>query len=345
MLYLTHDPSSSESIARPASIVDWPDDLLPAEPLPPDPNKRVFQLMVPPAHPVETIFRHSCWSAKRAKVRAMLELTCLSKYAMNRFDQCGSECTIEYSPEAKKHRLRANYCKSRHCEPCMRAKANKLAAALKNKLEDAKTHQYRFVTLTLKHSATPLADQIKRLYASFRKLRTNKVWSTTQRGGAVLLEVKYKPDTKRWHPHLHIIAEGGFLDKYDLSSAWHSATGDSQIIDIRALKSAKDAAHYVCKYVTKGTSNTVWESTAAATEWITASRGVRTCATFGTWRGYKLTTQPPRYTDWQPVQSLKSLAAEVSSGDGIAIVLWCKLDGTGLDDELTKSISSLRKKE
>jgi hypothetical protein len=58
-------------------------------------------------------------------------------FQLERFDACGSECTIEYSQELQKHRIRANYCKSRHCEPCARAKANLIARNLRTELEHA----------------------------------------------------------------------------------------------------------------------------------------------------------------------------------------------------------------
>jgi hypothetical protein len=50
------------------------------------------------------------------------------------------------------------------------------------------------------------------------------------------------------------------MRKEDLSAAWHKATGDSMIVDIRAIASGKDVVHYVCKYITKGTSPQVWQS-------------------------------------------------------------------------------------
>jgi Replication protein len=238
----------------------------------------------------------------------------INTFALNRYDECGSCCTVEWSEELGKYRLRANYCKCRHCEPCMRSKANLMAANLRSRLEVKPNGRYRFITLTLKHSHTPLRAQITRLYSSFKALRATKFWSRSQSGGAIILEVKWSPESKTWHPHLHIISEGNYVDKRDLSAAWHAVTGDSMIVDIRQLTAGKDAAHYLCKYVCKGTSNAVWADTSAAQEWISATKGLRVSGTFGSWRGYKLLARPAKVTDWVPVKSLNTLIALAAAG-------------------------------
>jgi hypothetical protein len=259
-----------------------------------------------------------------------------STFELDRFEQCGSACIIERSPSLKRLRLRASYCKSRHCEPCMRAKANKIAANLRAKLEETDHVQYRFITLTIKHNAAPLQDQIRRLYASFKRLRNSRAWKDSQRGGSASLEVKWIPASRRWHPHLHIIAEGRFLHKRDLVTAWLTATGDSSIVDVRLLDSAKDAAHYVAKYVTKGTNGEVWETQSAAQEWILAMKGVRTVATYGTWRGYRLLRGQEQADDWQPITSMIELCRALDRREEWAIAIWTQLDEKRLAREKTK---------
>lgn len=285
-----------------------------------------------PATPHETLFRHSGWSPKRDKIRKYLLSIGTREKAMDMWDQCGGECSVMWSETAQKHKLAANYCHSRHCEPCMRAKANRLAANLKNRLEQNPKGRYRFITLTLRHSRKPLKEQLKRLYLCFKLLRKTKMWKATQIGGALTVEVKWKSDSRKWHPHLHIIAEGSFIEQRALSNAWEKITGDSKIVDIRILKSGKDAAHYVSKYVTKGTSNEVWNDTDAAQEWLVSSKGLRCCATFGKWRGFKLLAIDKSITDWQPVCSLDSLMARVKSGEEAAIQLMLILRPPGDHD-------------
>lgn len=263
--------------------------------------------IVPPATPAETRFRHGHWEGRRAKVRQALTACNSNTFFMNRFDECGSECRVEYSPSLKKHRLRGNYCRCRHCEPCMRAKSLLIMANLRNRLSTRPEGRYRFITLTRRHDATPLALQIQEMYAWFKALRKLPVWKKTQIGGAVILEVKYNPAKKEWHPHLHIVTEGGWLPQDELARAWFQVTGHSDIVDVRALANHKDAAAYVAKYITKGTSPSVWDEPSTAQEWITASKGVRVANTYGGWRGFKLLGHENSATDWAPVCSLGGL--------------------------------------
>jgi hypothetical protein len=274
---------------------------------------------VPPATPEETTFRHGHWQPRRQRVRAAMVRCGASTFVLDRFDNCGSECSIEWSEELQRHRVRANYCKSRHCEPCARAKGNLIARNLRDALADAPRNQHRFITLTLKHSTAPLADQIRRLYACFKKLRGWREWKSTQRGGCFMLEVKWTGAA--WHPHLHIISAGRYLLKQTLSELWHRATGDSMIVDVQAIDSAKDVVHYVCKYISKGSSAQVWQSDELSDQFIIATRGVRACGTFGSWRSFKLLARPAIGTDWKPVGRLSNIWNEARGGATWAIAV------------------------
>jgi hypothetical protein len=274
-----------------------------------------------PITPDEEWFRHHCWADKRRKVLLALGAAGTGVNAIGAFQNCGSECMLEWNALEKRYRLRANLCHSRHCEPCMKAKSNLLASNLREKLEERQNELYRFVTLTLRHSTTPLLQQIKKLYASFTKLRASKCWKQSQRGGAATLEVKYNAGTKQWHPHLHVVCQGGYLAKETLSAAWHKATGDSFVVDIRKLDARKDVAYYVAKYVTKGVNDAVWDDANAAQEWITATRGLRTCATFGSWRGFALLAKPEQTGTWRTVERLATLIARARASDTVAIAV------------------------
>jgi len=288
-----------------------------------DSKARYYACMIPPATLAESNFRHSAWMAKRSKVRATMEATYVNDFTKNRFDECGSQCVVEYSKTEKKHRIRGSFCHSRHCEPCARAKAATISANLKNRLASRPRGQarYRFITLGLRHTDAPLAEQIKRLYACFKKLRNTKTWKRTQVGGAFMLEVKWDPQSPtnrgrvlhglrpQWHPHLHIFSEGNFLDAKTLSALWLESTGDSNRTDIRAIDSGKDAAAYVSKYICKSANSEVWNDPDARNEWFTASKGIRICATFGNWRGFKLLEKRKSAEDWAPVATLNAVLA------------------------------------
>lgn len=274
-----------------------------------------------PATEDETNFRHSNWATKRKLVRAALSACGTGRSAIEAFDECGAECVVEYDKEQKKYRLRATYCHNRHCEPCNRAKANLLAANLRTRLLEKPDGRYRFITLTLKHTDTDLTDQLDRLHTSFKTLRSKPLWKESQNGGAAILEVKWDRDTGEWHPHLHVISEGGFMDQARLASTWHEITGDSYMVDIRPLNTSKDAAYYVAKYVAKGTNDDVWYNPLIAIEWICAMKGRRSCATYGTWRGFKLLDQPPDTGTWTPIGTLNSIYRDARDGQVYAVRL------------------------
>jgi hypothetical protein len=343
MLYLSHETSSDEFQPTPLNdleqlLVEQQEEheRLNPPPPPPPPKKPAYDYRVPQAAKCETSFRHSYWQARREKIRDCLESAGQSKFAIDRFAQCGSGCVVEMTRNGEKIRLKACYCHSKHCEPCMRAKANKITANLRSRLEENPSEEYRFVTLTLKHTHKPLAEQIQKLYGSWRKMRGYKEWKNTQWGGAAMLEVKYDEKTGMWHPHLHIISEGIFLHKRDLSEMWKQATGDSYITDIRAMKDRKEVAHYVCKYITKGTSPTVWNIPSVAQEWIIASKGVRTMATYGTWRGFRLLQVTPDGEEWKPVTTLIKLYEAIERGEDWAMIMLKRLDERKLSAEKHK---------
>lgn len=286
---------------------------------PPKEKKERFNpFRQPIADEDETDFRHMHWAKTRADVRRHLAATGTSTHALDRFDNCGAECLVEWSDTANRYRLRASYCRCRHCQPCMKAKGNLIAINLKQKLEAGAQRdgdRFRFITLTLRHTNKPLRDQIAGLYAHFRKLRNSKLWKLTQRGGAVMLEVKLN-NRNEWHPHLHIISEGLHVNQARLANHWMEITDGSFKVDVRAINTSKDAAFYVAKYVSKGTNAEVWDNDDRAQEWITATKGLRTCNTFGTWRSYRLTarSETETFTDWKPVGLLTRITAQARAG-------------------------------
>jgi hypothetical protein len=274
---------------------------------------------VQPASNAETIFRHSGWSVRRSKVLAALNRAGASEMTIDRFEECGSDCAVEWSATEQRHRVRANYCHNRHCEPCQRSKANLMASNLRARLGERPAGRYRFVTLTLNADGKSLLERVKRLYTSWRNLRKTKMFRESQHGGVAMLEVKLNsrdPESGifNWHCHLHLVTEGGWLDQNQLSHAWFKVTGDSYIVHVTAVSDPRGASAYLTKYVTKGTSPAVWDDVELATEWMVAMRGVRSAATFGSWRGFKLLAKPKSATDWVFVGTLDQLISRARAG-------------------------------
>lgn len=262
----------------------------------------------------ELVFRHTHWTARRKKVIAALARSGQSDHRIERFCHCGAGCHVQYSKSAERYRVSAEFCHDRHCEPCGRSKANLIAKNLERRLTEKAEGRYRFVTLTLRHCDEPLEKQLAHLLASFRRLRASKFWRQNQRGGCAVIEVKWRPQSRRWHPHMHVIAEGGYIDQYALSAAWSIASNGSTIVDVRALKSGRDAAWYTAKYLGKGTNVETWEDPDVAREWIIATKGLRICGTYGSWRGYKILQKPDKLDDWIDLGSLDKIIADAKAG-------------------------------
>lgn len=285
----------------------------------------------------ECTWRHSHWRARRDKVAKALLNSKIAGKQFENFCACGAGQVVQWSEKLQRHRISGSFCKNRHCEPCQRAKAARIRQNLEKQLEEAvsssprnkRTH--RFVTFTLRHTNEPLKQQIEKLYRSFKKIRREKCWAESQTGGVVMLEVKLSEGN--WHPHLHVISAGNYMAQDELREAWHRITGDSFIVDIRALNRSKDVGIYIAKYVTKGTSVAVWEDDSKASEWIAAIKGVRTCSTYGDWRGMQLTAPLETADDWILVDALDKLIGRARSDEAHAIQILLTLRPPGDEAE------------
>ncbi|MGT2583375.1 protein rep, partial [Acinetobacter baumannii] len=164
------------------------------------------------------------------------------------------------------------------------------------------------ITFTVKNG-TDLGERSSHLMKSFRTLmERRRDYLKKGRGfnefckinGAMYsYENTFNPDTKEWHPHLHMFALlDDWIDQDELSQYWHSITGDSMIVDIRRVKKQKDlgyakAAAEVCKYALKfgdlSVENT-WEA-------FKVLKGKRLSGAFGSLYGVKI---PENLADEMP---------------------------------------------
>lgn len=277
----------------------------------------------PVAFPEEAAFRHSGWSARRRHIFEQLCRLRVGRHRLDRYANCGAQCRVAYSPARDAWRLQAFYCRDRLCQPCGLARSTLIAANLCRHCHGRST---RFVTLTLRHSATPLRDQIDRLYRSLAALR-RRVWFRNRvDGGVAILEVKIGADGL-WHVHLHCLMEGSFLPQRELAAEWHAVTGDSFIVDVRAVGAALLEVRYVAAYAGKPLDASVCRDAGKLAEFIVAIKGRRLCHTWGSWRGLDLdaaTDDGP--DDWIPVAPLRDLLLDASRGDPGALSI---LDSLG----------------
>lgn len=280
---------------------------------------------VRPISSLEDSFRHGGWADRRADVWHVLCQLGVSRNRLDSFRNCGSGVVVQRSISTNAVRLSGNYCRDRLCVPCANAKASEIARNLE---QGTKTKLLRFLTLTLKHSETPLSAQISRIYTSFAAMRRHKFFKESVRGGAAFLEIKRSKSGAAWHVHLHCLVETDWCPKKELARAWHEVTGDSYIVDIRPINDRKDVISYVTKYATKPMEAQVYKNEKWLIECIQATKGRRTCLTFGSFRGIRLQGKAEGVTDWQTIGTLRELLQDVQRGDTWALEVWHSIHKT-----------------
>lgn len=278
-----------------------------------------------PSPDIGISFRHGGWKADRIRVyRALSTCDAVSDRRRESFAACGAQAYVEsrqvgLSLQTTEYRLTATHCHDRFCQPCAAARA---ATIRNNLLQHLATCRGRLklITLTLRALDEPLKRILDRQVQHFSQLRSSKLWKKHVRGGAAILETKLG-DAGRWHVHWHIVSEATFIPQKLLSEAWHELTGDSYVVDIRAVGSLAGAASYVCKYVTKAIPAAVIRSPQHLHEAILAFQGRRLVSAFGTWRGLRLSERKDdveyssQVTTWQCIGTLADLWQRYKSGD------------------------------
>lgn len=266
----------------------------------------------------ELAFRHSYWARHRARISAALNRLYPGDPRADAFDRCGTGAWIMVNPDNPDQvRVNATYCHDRFCAPCQRSRGQNIRF---NLADFIKTKQVRLLTLTVASDDQPLAKMIAHLYHSFTALRRTNLWQTHVTGGLAVLEVKRSTQTPRWHPHLHVLIEGTYLEQGALTHLWHSITKTSFILDIRQAHRPDDTASYVVKYITKPTALRFTNRPELLDECIVAMRGRRTLLQFGTWYAIRLTSDPIRIL-WQPVAPLHEIITRAASCDPFALRL------------------------
>lgn len=132
-------------------------------------------------------------------------------------------------------------------------------------------------------------------------------------GGIWFTQLTFNELDRTWHPHLHVMLDGAFTPQKTLASTWHAVTVTSKILDIRVVKSTKDAARYVSRYVTRPIRLTdLPESQYLAVKIAFASR--RTYGAFGTARTAKVLIKPTfDSTDWARIGNWSTVTALMPS--------------------------------
>lgn len=260
----------------------------------------------------EVTFRHSGWKKRRSRVLDALQRIDPDSSRLTRFDACGNHAwVLQHDEDPDRYKVACSKCHDRLCIPCARERGRRVAARVARLSKDK---SIRFVTLTLRINHAPLGEQVTRLIRCFARLRRRKCWTSTQTGGVAFLELKRRPGSHTWHPHIHIITEGVDIRKAVLSDAWLAITGDSFIVDIRDCKDDGKAAWYAAKYSGKAVHNGVESDPEMLEEAIVALKGRRLHTCFGDWSLSDADDELPD-AGWHGVATLRSVLDGCLAGD------------------------------
>jgi hypothetical protein len=195
----------------------------------------------------------------------------------------------------------ANACHLRWCPICSEVKRMQIKSAVAKWVKTIK--RPKFMTFTIKHSNESLPDQIKRLYKGYRLFRQHKLLRKKQRGGVWFFQIKRSKKSGEWHPHLHVIVDMDYINKVEIQDEWLLTTGDSYVVDIRAIKDPGKVVDYVSRYAAKPCNLADYAEDDVDTI-ANSLNGKRLCGRFGS--GHKCvfkTARPVDFAKWQRIVS------------------------------------------
>jgi Replication protein len=233
-----------------------------------------------------------------------------------RFVTCGRYGRVESDLSTRRFRVRYLTCHDRFCEPCGLTRGWAVQPRL---LQLMGTGLNRSVCLTLEGDVRPLRELLLFLRESFSRLRETKFWLRSVAGGAWFVEVTRGASEDHWHVHVHSIVQGTWIDKFELSDVWRTATGGSYIVHVRSVDDNEDGAWYASKYCSKGVSRGAVRSLPHLREALRAFSGRRLLATFGNWHGVQLDEDDREESGAIDHGDVASLASRALHGDLWAI--------------------------
>lgn len=229
---------------------------------------------------------HSRWLFERHRIIEALETSFDDdlKRRGQRLDGCCAFPQL-HSSSSGKPVLSLQSCRDRMCPRCQHSRGLRAAQQITSLVKTMNAP--RFITLTLKHRNASLLLELKRLAECFRMLRRSKFWRSHVLGGVYSIEVTLNQQHGHWHCHMHLIVDGSYIPQKLLSEAWLAATGDSGIVDIRAVHDRERTAKYIATYVAKPADLNRWKYSSLR-EYASAMHGKRLIHTFGSAHGIEV---------------------------------------------------------
>lgn len=213
---------------------------------------------------------------------------------VQRLDECRTQAWFVRHAETGQVRVASKQCHVRWCPFCSSARQGFLTAQVASWLEPVE--HPKLLTVTLKHSTAPLAWQIKNLYKSFIKFRKRSYLKKRIAGGVWFFQIKKSKTDRLWHPHIHAVISGDYLNHDKLSKLWQNITLTSRVVDIKSIKDKDNAIRHVARYAATPSALADLDLDDAC-ELVSAMKGLRLVGTWGTARKISLRPKKPDDAD------------------------------------------------
>lgn len=259
-----------------------------------------------------TLFDQLCWRIDQLRSsRASKGLAIANKLQL-----CCRNPLIITVDDGAAYYLAEARCRSRVCPRCSLIRARQLAtriAGLIHRMDDP-----RFLTLTIRSSDRPLADQVKFLRRRFAAMRRTAEWQQHVVSGVYTIEITFSEQAQQWHPHLHAIIDGRFWSHRGILRLWEHLVKDHAGVDIRAVRGIRKLANYLACYVAKSCDLKSLTGPRLA-EWAIETHGLRLAQTFGSLQRCKPQTDDPEPLPHRLVEiDVNDIAYHASCGIALA---------------------------
>lgn len=242
-----------------------------------------------------------------------------NKNFSSRLTECRSGAFFMRHEETGEVRVKSFHCGLRWCPICAASRQAWIASECERWF--IQVQEPRLVTLTMRHTTSPLADQVNALYSHFQKFRKRKFFKDRTRGGVWFFHIKKSQKDHKWHPHLHCLIDSDFLEHKKVSVLWHKITGDSKIVHIKAVTNPTNSVKHAARYSAEPCDLSTLDPMDGL-ELYYALQGRRLAGTWGTARMISFRPKPdPDRKRWKQIGSY-DMVRQLKDSDDNAKAIW-----------------------
>lgn len=181
-------------------------------------------------------------------------------------------------------------CHLRVCPRCARDRGRRLFAEYGDLCDQP---GLKHLVLTVPNVQHLTRGAISDLRSNFRRLRRRKRFRRAWRGGLYSIEMTFSRRT-RWHVHIHVLIEGGYVPQAQIREAWEEICGGQRVVWIQASRNSREVLKYILK-----PGRDLLGDLGAIREFIEATRNNRLTHSWGSWysQGVRIEKRKPECPD------------------------------------------------